>query len=250
MFPYLSFGPFSLPIPELSLIIGFWLGTVLIDHELKKSNIDQRLVDNLLWILLLSGLLGARLSYIARNISAFQGNLKAILSLNPALLDPAGGFLIALTSGYIFLSKNQISYWKILDGLVFVLSPILISLSFAKFASGKDYGLPTNLPWGITLWGEIRHPVQLYFIAAGIAVLLIIRFIYHQRNHIPGYTFLIFLSLTSGSYLFLNRFLLPHIYLPGGYRLYQVLFWMVLTISLALRIFLEKSFSQENSNGS
>ena len=129
MFPYLSIGPLSLPTPELFLILGFWLGTLLTDQKLKKTNLDRKLIDNLIWILLISGLFGARLSYIASNISAFQGNFKAIVSPNPALLDPSGGFLISITSGYLYLSRKQISLWKILDGLTFLFSPILISLS-------------------------------------------------------------------------------------------------------------------------
>ena len=250
MFPYLSLGPLSLPVPELSLIVGFWLGTILLDHELTKSDLNKKMLDNLIWILLISGLLGARLSYLSRNISAFQGNFKAILSFNPALMDPAGGILISLTSGYVFLSKKQISYWKILDGLVFVLSPILISLSFAKFASGKDYGLPTKLPWGVNLWGEIRHPVQLYFLASGISALIIAVLIYRRRSHTPGFTFLVFSSCISGSYLFFSRYLVPDILLPGGFRLYQTLLWVFLTAFLGILIYLEKSQREEIDYGS
>ena len=250
MFPYLSIGPLSLPVPELSLIVGFWLGTLLTEHEIRMSNLDHKTIDNLIWILLISGLLGARVSYLARNFTAFQGNFKAIFSFNPALLDPSSGYLIALTSGFIFLSRKQISYWKILDGLTFLLSSMLISLSISKFASGKDYGLPTSLPWGINLWGEIRHPVQLYFLAAGIFTLIIVVYIYRRRYLAPGLTFLVFSALTSGGYLLLSRFRIPGPYLPGGYRLYQVIFWLFLAISLSLYIYFGRSKIWEKEHGS
>jgi prolipoprotein diacylglyceryltransferase len=251
MFPYLSIGPLSLPTPELCLILGFWLGTYLTDHESKKSNLDQKLMDNLIWILLISGLLGARLSYIARNITAFQGNLKGIISLNPALFDPAGGFLIALTAGLIFLSRKQIHYWKILDGLTLLISSILISLSLGKFASGKNYGLPTNMPWGINLWGEYRHPVQLYILVSGIITLIIAFVIYRRTSHLPGFTFLLFSAITSGTYLFFSRFMVTDSYLPGGYRTYQIFYWILLAICLSAMIYLSmNSWLRENGNGS
>jgi phosphatidylglycerol:prolipoprotein diacylglycerol transferase len=250
MFPNLTIGPISLPIPEFSLLIGFWIGAILAGRAAKKSGLDHQLIDNLIWLILISGLLGARVSYLARNFSAFQGNLKAILSLNPALMDPSGGFLVAITSVYIFLSKKQISYLKVIDSLVFFISPLLISLNLARFASGNAYGLPTNLPWGINLWAEIRHPVQLYLGASGLIILIISMLIYQQKYHLPGYTFFLFSSLTSGAYLFFSRFITAKSYLPGGYRLYQIVFWLLLAISLGLWIQLERSLKQETANGS
>ena len=251
MFPYLSIGPLSLPTPELCLILGFLLGTYLLDHESKISNLDRKLMDNLIWILLLAGLIGARLSYFTRNISAFKANYKAIISFNPALLDPAGGLLIAITAGYIFLSRKKISYWKILDGLTFLISPILISLNLGKFASGKNYGLPTIMPWGINLWGDFRHPVQLYLLVTGIITLIIALMIYRRKFHLPGFTFLVFSALTSGAYLFFNRFMETASYLPGGYGTFQIVFWTLLGLCLGVMIYLNiNTWPQENGNGS
>jgi prolipoprotein diacylglyceryltransferase len=250
MFPYLSLGPLSLPTPELSLILGFLFGTMLADRELKKSDYDPKYLDNLIWVLFLSGLVGARVSYLARNFSAFQGNFKSIFSLNPALLDPAGGFLIALTAGFIYLSKKHISYWKILDELSIFLSTFLVFINLADFASGNNHGQPTDLPWGIELWGEFRHPVQLYFIISGAIILAVVVFVFRQRHHSTGFTFLAFSVLVSASYLFLSHFRVPDYFLPGGIRLYQLLFWFLLVISLVAFNYLGKTWIPENNNDS
>ncbi|KPV54953.1 hypothetical protein SE17_00645 [Kouleothrix aurantiaca] len=43
--------------------------------------------------------------------------------------------------------------------------------------SGEAFGLPTSMPWGVPLFGTIRHPTQIYFaltalISLGILVWL------------------------------------------------------------------------------
>ena len=82
MLPVLNLGPLSLPVPQFVLLIGFWFGSVLSDRKSKALLDDPGFIDRLLWSSILAGILGARLSYFARNPAAFSGEYLSLFSLN------------------------------------------------------------------------------------------------------------------------------------------------------------------------
>jgi len=145
MFPTINLGPLSLPAPELILLISFWLGSIISERQAKRFNVDPLILDKVLWITLLAGIIGARLSYVARSPSAFEGNLLAIFSLNPDLLDPAGGLFISAAVGFLYLSKQQISAKSFLDSLSPFLGVMALALSLSNLASGRGFGTATTV---------------------------------------------------------------------------------------------------------
>ncbi len=234
MFPTINIGPLSIPAPGFILLLGFWFGSVLTERKARRFKIDPALMEKVLWICLSSGLIGARLSYIARAPSAFQGNLLSIFSLNPNLLDPVGGLLISAAVGVHYISYQHISFWSFLDSLTPFFAVIAISLSLSSFAAGTGFGTSTTLPWGLFLWGEIRHPVQIYHLLGEIITLYIILAIKQTDEYQAGFTFLLFISLTSGFRLFFSGFQESASLIADGIRLLQVAYWMILAISLFL----------------
>ena len=162
MFPIISLGPLSLPAPAFILIIGYLAGSFLLDKKAKSFSIDSKIIDRALWIGTIFAFIGARLSYIAGFPAAFKGNLISIFSLNPALLDPVGGLLIGIGAVFLVISKQNTNYWAFLDSLTPLLGSLFPAYFLSRFASGNGYGVITDLPWGIHMWGAIRHPVQLY----------------------------------------------------------------------------------------
>ena len=234
MFPTINLGPLSIPAPEFILLLGFWLGSVLAERKSKLFKVDPRIVEKVLWICLFAGLIGARLSYIARTPSAFQGNLLSIISLNPNLLDPFGGLLISAAVGFVYISNQRISFWSFLDSLTPFFAIMTITLSLSNFSSGIGFGTSTTLPWAISLWGAFRHPVQIYHLISGLVALYIIFTLKQTDKFQPGFTFLLFISLTSGFRLFFSGFQESTSLVGGGLRLIQLAYWMILAASLFL----------------
>jgi prolipoprotein diacylglyceryltransferase len=230
MFPTLSLGPISLPAPELILIIGFWIGITLASNKASQFSINSVVLDNLIWICLIAGLLGARLSFIARFPAAFKGNILSILSPNPAFLDPLSGFLIATAAGFIYLTQKQIPLRKVLDSTTLFLACLFAAIHLSNFASGDQFGIPSNLPWSISLWQENRHPVQLYYLMASLIILGWIIFTNHSNQKIS--IFYKFIAYTSAYLLFLSVF--QEYQGPGLFslRLDQLGYWLVLLMSL------------------
>ena len=171
MLPVLSIGPLSLPTAPLLLLIGFWLGSSFAEKKSKQSGKDPDLLAKIIWYALVAGILGARLSFIARNPAAFQGNWRSVFSLNPALLDPVGGLVISLVIVYYLASIDNLPFLSLLDELVPLFAVLAPAIFLANFASGSGIGLLTDLPWGMDLFGGPRHPVQLYFLLSSLIVL-------------------------------------------------------------------------------
>lgn len=234
MFPIINLGPLSLPAPHLVLIFGLWLGSALAESRAKKAGREGEALFKVIWISLAAGVLGARLSFIARNPGAFQGEWNSVFSLNPALLDPSGGLMIALVAGYIVAFRNKISIGMLLNDLVPFVSILTSAIYLANFASGSGYGALTDLPWGVDLWGGHRHPVQLYYFSASLVVLYLVVFKRGAKDRPPFAALLSYMIYTAGYLIVLSAFQDPSHYLIGEYRLIQLVSWAVFTSSLVL----------------
>ncbi len=234
MFPIISLGPLSLPAPALILIVGYLASSFLLDKKASSFSIDSEIIDRALWIGTISALLGARISYIAGSPAAFKGNLISIISLNPALLDPVGGLIIGIAAVFFVISKQKPDYWTFLDSLTPFLGSMIPAYFLSRFAAGDGYGLITDIPWGIYLWGATRHPVQLYLAIFSLLPLIII-LVYAPFKDLPsGGTFLLFSIATSGYTLFFTAFQESRFILISGFRIAQIIYWLFLLSTILL----------------
>ena len=235
MFPTLQLGPLALQVPGLVLLAGLWLGLTLSERRAKRHGENPGYLYNLVFIALIAGVIGARLSYAITYPSAFAANPLSLLSINPGLFDPFAGILIGVSAAVIYLYRKQLPLWSTLDALTPLFAVLAIAQGIAHFAAGSAFGSPTDLPWGIHIWVAIRHPTQIYEILFAtitlLAVLLIDRFPLRQ---IPGLTFLSFIALSAASRLFIEAFRGDSTLIGSGFRSAQVMSWLVLAACLAL----------------
>ena len=240
MFPIINIGPLSLPSSQFILLLSILLGSYLVEKQARKSFINAEDLFKIIWIAILAGILGARLSFVARNAGAFRDQWISVFSLNPALLDPEGGLLIALAAGYITAVKTDQADWSLLDKLVPFTAVLAPAIHLANFASGTDFGTLTGVPWGIELWGGNRHPVQLYYLIPSLVILYQMVFRYVSNENPAGTRMLSFVLYTSGYLTFFSSFQDPAGNLIGGYRTYQLICWFVFIlcslISLKIRM--------------
>jgi phosphatidylglycerol---prolipoprotein diacylglyceryl transferase len=235
MFPVIQIGPLSLQAPGLILLIGIWLGLTIAERLSPRFQISPNQLYNLVFIILISGLIGARLSYVLQNLNAFTQSPLNLFSLNPGLLDPLGGAAVVFITGVIYVNRKQVPVLPSLDALSPFFAVMWIALGLSNLASGKAFGMETQLLWGIELWGATRHPTQIYQILAGFVILA---FIWPQGSTLkfvekePGKTFGLFLALSAGAWIIIETFRGDSTLLPGGIRTGQVAAWVGLAISL------------------
>ena len=235
MFPTLQLGPLALQVPGLVLLAGLWLGLTLSERRAKRHGENPGYLYNLVFIALIAGVIGARLSYAITYPSAFAANPLSLLSINPGLFDPFAGILIGVSAAVIYLYRKQLPLWSTLDALTPLFAVLAIAQGIAHFAAGSAFGSPTDLPWGIHLWGAIRHPTQIYEILFATIILLAVYLIDNsQLGKTSGFTFLSFIALSAAARLFIETFRGDSTLIGSGFRSTQVISWLVLAACLAL----------------
>jgi phosphatidylglycerol:prolipoprotein diacylglycerol transferase len=233
MLPTLQIGPFSLPVPALIVIIGVWLGISLAERHAARYGVRAGLFFNLVLISFLVGIIGSRLTYMFHYPKAFIESPLDLFSRNPGLLDPLGGIVTGIIAGAIYGQRRGMQLLPTLDALTPMLGVIAVAINLSNLASGKAYGIPTNLPWGIELWGAQRHPTQFYgTIWASIILILIWSGKGIIKSSLPGITFLSFMGLTAFSRLILEALRGDSSVFVYGLRSAQVLAWLALGASL------------------
>ena len=234
MLPVIQIGPVVLQTPFLILIMGVWLGLTASERYARRQAYDANRLSDLVLIGLVAGLLGARLSYVALQPAAFDGNLLSILSPTPTMLDPLGGMVVGILTAVIYAQRKKLPLWQTLDALTPGLAVFFIALGIAHLASGEAFGAKTNLPWGINLWGETRHPAQIYEILGATASLVVVYRLHAAKHGPAGVFFLGWAALTAFTRIFLEAFRGDSLMWPGGLRPAQVGAWLVLAIVLIL----------------
>lgn len=235
MFPVIQVGPFALPAPGMILLIGIWVGLTVSERLAPRFSANPNHLYNLVFVALISGVLGARFSYFLQHFQTFFENPLNLLSLNLGLLDPVGGAAVGIIAVLIYGNRKQISWPHTMDALTPLFSIMIIALGLSNLASGDAFGSETNLPWGIYLWGETRHPTQIYQSLAGFLILVLIwpwHSTFKPTQRVPGKTFWLFLALSSAAWMIIETFRGDSILLPGGLRVAQLFAWMVLAVSL------------------
>ena len=195
MFPTIQVGPLNLQAPGFIIIIALWVGLNLAEKFAKRRSYPTDKLYNLVFISLLTGILGARLFFILGNLNSFTGNINNIFSLNPGLLDPFGGLVAAMLAAVIYGQRNKLHFWETLDVLTPLFAVMMIGIGLSHLASGNAFGTVTSMPWGVNLWGAKRHPSQVYEMIASFVTLTLI---WHDLSKVkfPGLVFLKFSMIT------------------------------------------------------
>ncbi|MDD4058267.1 MAG: prolipoprotein diacylglyceryl transferase [Bacteroidales bacterium] len=199
-----SIGPLTLRYYSVLFVSGFIIGYYIFSWFFKREGVPPRILENLLYTLLIATMVGARLGhclfyepeyYLARPIE--------ILKVWEGGLASHGGAIAILIAMWWFVRrygrKYDFDFLWIMDrlGIATALEGMMIRLG--NLMNSEIYGNPTDLPWGFifTLRGETvaKHPTQLYEAFAYLLLFLSLIFIY--KRYLPklkrGTLFSIFL---------------------------------------------------------
>ena len=227
MMPYLPIFGFNIPAYTLLLFMAVWVGLWLAAREARRLGLDGDAVHNVGFYGLVATVLGARLSYVLGNWPAYLNAPLSALSLTPTALAWPQGAIIGLVVALIYRKRYELPFAGTLDAAAPGLALALAIIRFGAFLDGSGFGEPTTLPWGVYLWGEVRHPVQLYELAALFVILVVL---WRQRLQPPfgGHTFALFTALYAGSRHFLEAFRADVPLMAGGVRLIQPIALIIL----------------------
>ena len=226
MYPTLDFLGFSLPIGPFSLIVAFYAGLWLAGREAERLGLPADLPWDFGTAALVSGLIAARIWYVIFNWSAYALDWSQVLALAAGSLAVGPGLLTGIVVGLVWIGRHGVDWPAFVDAMAPGLALMQIIASVGAFLSGDAYGAPSNVPWAVEMWGEARHPVQLYEAGVGLAVLGVLWVLRHRKPY-AGYVFLMFVFLSATGRLWIEAYSGQTALLPGGLRTAQVVSLLV-----------------------
>lgn len=205
MFPILfRIGNLTVYAYGFFIAIGFVLGFILAIRRSREEGISFERVVDLLFCVVLSAVIGARILFVLINFEYYRNHPLQILSLWEGGLVFYGGLLLATVVSIVYLRWSRLPVWKTAD----LFSPsIALGLFFGRigcFFAGCCYGKETSLAWGMTFTDPNSlarlhfslHPTQLYEALGSLSLFL---FLNWERRHrtFEGQIFWLFLLLYS-----------------------------------------------------
>lgn len=176
MMPYiLEIGPLRIPSYGFMLMIAFMANYFLLTRETKKLGKDPEMAGDLVFWAAIGGIGGSKVYYMIENFDAFSVDPLSMIFSGSGLVFLGGlaGGMLAVT---LYLRKKNEPWLMWAD----IVAPCLI-LGYAIgrigcFLVGDDYGIPTNLPWGMSFprgapptYQEV-HPTQIYEAVLGLSI--------------------------------------------------------------------------------
>lgn len=181
-------GPLTIFSYGFMLAIAFIVGTLLARAEARRKKIDPDIVFDLVLLIAVAGIVGARLFYVLGHWQRYaKAPLSAFAIWQPGLVF-YGGLLGGTIAVLLFVRAKDLFLWDIADMLAPGLALGYAIARIGCFLNGCCYGGPCNLPWAVRFFDVPRHPTQLY---SSLYSLIIFGVLWSSRKKItkPGILF-------------------------------------------------------------
>jgi prolipoprotein diacylglyceryl transferase len=223
VYPLIQIGPLNLSTYGLLLLLALFVGHWLLLRAARARG-DNRLAkqaDTSFFAAVLGAFVGGRLWYGLLNWDIYGSNPGLFLALQISGLAWPGALLGGALAAYLLGRRLRFRVVELADAAALAL-PIMIAIgSIGLLLSGEAFGVPTSLPWGITLLGTTRHPTQVYMALAALLSLGVLWWL--ARRPLPrGALAAAFLALHGLALLLIEALRADSLTLAGGIRATQV----------------------------
>jgi phosphatidylglycerol:prolipoprotein diacylglycerol transferase len=183
--------------------IGFILGYQFLLKWAEEEGIGELDISNLFLILVITSMIGARITYVLSYPQHFTGDWLRIFKVWEGGLTILGGALLGFVSMVLYCR-----YKKLDTPLIFDLfsPPMALGVVFGRlgcFGNGCCFGKPSSLPWAMIFSNTDplsppvpRHPTQIYSSIAMLIIFLILRW-YRKKDHPNGMVSVLLVFLYS-----------------------------------------------------
>ena len=201
MFPILiKIGPFELRSYGVMIAAAFLVATWLGVREARRKGFNPELIYDLLLVVMLSSIAGARLYFVLVSEPAwyFTHPLEA-LAIWKGGLSLHGGLLGGVAAGIWFTRKHRLPFWQFADTLT---PSIMLGQAVGRMScvlNGCSYGKETTVPWAVIFTNPEAqapqnvplHPTQMYELTTDLLIFSLL-WILRRRMRFEGQLFLLY----------------------------------------------------------
>ncbi len=234
-------GAFCIYTYGVMVALGALLaGTLCVRHAQREGISREKMTDLIFWILL-GGIVGARLFYVMLHLDYFSRYPLEIIMIHKGGLVYYGGFIFGTLTGIFFSRRVLLPLLTTMD-LIAVYVPLAHAFGrIGCFFNGCCYGTPTESFLGVTFPNHFVKVLPTQLIEA---LLLVVVFIFlargYSRRRFEGQIFALYL-MAYGVLRFNLEFIrgdtLP---VAGPFTVFQLISFGLLAIGLGLYHFLGK----------
>lgn len=189
-------GPFALRWYGLLIALAVLLGLLLATRLGKARGIEPALISDLLPLLVLGAVVGARTYYVLLEWRQYSGRWLDVFAVWQGGIAIHGALIGGTLTLILFCRWKRQPFWALLDVLVPAVALGQAIGRWGNFFNSEAFGLPTDLPWRLTIPIQQRpveflqqsgfHPTFLYesIWNLGVCILLLLLFRQASRGRI------------------------------------------------------------------
>lgn len=232
-------------IMAISVLTGFYVA----DFLSKFRDIKHGFIIDISPLLILLGLIGARLYYCLVNFSYYAEYPLQILNIRQGGLSIHGMLIAGLIFIIFVTKKNKINIWNLLD--VFACSvPLAQAIGrWGNFFNTEAFGFPTNSNWGLFVplakrpieyaQYSLFHPAFLYESILDLALFFVL-FLLLRKTKKSGVIFALYLILYSVVRIFVESIRIDSVLDVLGLPVAQIVSAIFIVIGVIILIYLCK----------
>ncbi|MXX04673.1 MAG: prolipoprotein diacylglyceryl transferase [Gemmatimonadetes bacterium] len=215
-------GPFTVRTYGLLLAVSFIAGILLALRRSRARGLNQNQMINMSLLIMLAGIVGARIMYVIPHWNEFSANPLDIISpfqssgsIGLTGLTMYGGFIAAVLVSILYLRVNRLSIWKACDAFA---PSIALGIGISRvgcFMNGCCFGLPTESALGVvfpafsaagSFYPDVAlHPAQLYNAVLGFGLFGLLMWL-DRKPRYDGFLFAVLLIAEPVTRFFVDLF--------------------------------------------
>ncbi len=229
MYPTIGhIGPITIYSFGLMLAIAVIVCSFLMSRDARKVGISQETIFDLVFWVILGGIVGARIFFILLNLSDFVADPKQIIMIANGGLAWQGGLVLGCLAGVMYVRKKNLSLSMMVDLAAPYLALGQAIGRIGCFLNGCCYG--RSVAWGIyfPVHGQHLHPTQLYDTGMLLGIFFILKYLQKSSTR-RGEVFAAYLVLASVERFINEFFRADHTVAAMGLSIFQ---WVSVAVFL------------------
>jgi phosphatidylglycerol:prolipoprotein diacylglycerol transferase len=221
------------------LAVAVLIAIVGISKIFKEEGYDPEKVLDIVIILVVTGLLGSRLAYIAMfEWEDFLGHPGIFFSLTNGGFSGLvwyGGFTASILAFMIYIRRQGYSFWKMADIFAPFLALAYAVVRIGCFLNGCCYGKVSDSACAVVfpfVDGLSRHPTQLYSSVINLVLFAVLLW-YYPRRKFSGQIFIFYL-LGYSVYRFIIEFYRENWIIYGSLSVSQIYSLVLLAAGISI----------------